>query len=81
MTYLNLYPKGGLKMVNINTFIAALKTTWLRNIIKYNNSPLSIILQVMTDTKNVFNLGTHFITKKIPPIKKIGEKYSHLIYK
>ena len=58
------YCNGGLKMVNINAFIAALKTTWLRKIITDNNSPWSIILQSMTDTKNVFNLGTHFITEK-----------------
>ena len=47
-------------MVNINAFIAALKTTWLRKIITDNNSPWSIILQFMTDAKNVFNLGTKF---------------------
>ena len=51
-------------MVNINAFIAALKTPWLRKIITDKNSPWSIILQSMTDTKTVFNLGTHFITKK-----------------
>ena len=45
------YCNGGLKMVNINAFIAALKTTWLRKIITDNNSPWSIILQSMTDTK------------------------------
>ena len=37
-------------MVNINVFIAALKTKWLRKIISNNNSPSSIILQFMTDT-------------------------------
>ena len=51
-------------MVNINAFIAALKTSWLRKIITDNNSTWSIILQFMTDTKNVLNLGTHFITEK-----------------
>ena len=58
------YCNGGLKMVNINAFIAALKTTWLRKIITDNNSPWSIILQFMTDTKNFFNLGTNFLTEK-----------------
>ena len=58
-------------MVNINAFIAALKTLWLRNIITDNNSPWSIILKTMTGTKNVFNIGTHLITEKIlPKIKK-----------
>ena len=77
------YCNGGLKMVNINSFIAALKTTWLRKIITDNNSPWSIILQFMTDTRNFFNLGTNFLTEKIlPKIKtSFGEMYSHLIYK
>ena len=58
-------------MVNINAFIAALKATLLRKIITDNNSPWSIILQFMADTKIVFNLKTHFITEKIlPKIKK-----------
>ena len=48
------YCNGGFKMVNINAFIAALKTTWLRKIITDNNSPWSIILQSMTDTKKRF---------------------------
>ena len=72
-------------MVNMNAFIAALKTTWLRKIITDNNIPWSIIRQYMTDTKNLFNLRTHFITGKIiPKVKKkqvLGEMYSHLIYK
>ena len=78
------YCNGGFEIVNINAFIAALKTTWLRKIITDNNSPWSIILQFMTDTKHVFNLGTNFLTVKIlPKIKKtsFGEMYSHLIYK
>ena len=57
-------------MVNINAFIAALKTTWLRKIIKNNNSPWSIIIQSMTDIKNVLNLGTHFITETRNIFKK-----------
>ena len=51
-------------MVNIIAFIAALRTTWLRKITTVNNSPWSIILQFMTDTKNVFNLGTYFLKEK-----------------
>ena len=38
-------------MVNINAFIAVLKTTWLRKIIIDNNSPWNTILQSMTDIK------------------------------
>ena len=75
------YCNGGMKMVNINAFIAALKTTWLRKIITDNNSPWSIILQFMTDTKKVVNLGSHFIKNTTLNIKtSFGEMYSHLIY-
>ena len=70
-------------MVNINALIAALKTTWLRKIITDNNSPWSIKLQSTTDTKNVFNLGTHFITEKyyLKYITSFGKMYSYPIYK
>ena len=51
-------------MVNINAFIADLKTTWLRKIITDNNSPRSIILQSLTHIKTVLNLETNFIAEK-----------------
>ena len=38
-------------MVNIDAYIAALETTWLRKIITDNNIPWSIMLQSMTDIK------------------------------
>ena len=50
------YCNGGLKMININAFIAALKTKWLRKIITDNNSPWSMILQFMIDTKKTFSI-------------------------
>ena len=65
-------------MVNINAFIAALKTTWLR---KDNNSPWSIIL-VYDRYKHVLNFWTHLINEKIlPKIKKpsLGETNSYPI--
>ena len=75
---------GGLKMVNINAFIAALKTTWLRNIITDNNSTWSIILQSMTDTKKrfqfrdtLYNVKKYYLKEKT----SFGKMYSHLIYK
>ena len=45
------YCNSGLKMVNINAFIAALKTTWLRKIITDNNSPWSIIIPTLFKKK------------------------------
>ena len=52
-------------MVNINAFIAALKTTWLRKIITDINSPWSIILQSMTDTKKRFQFRDTLYNGKI----------------
>ena len=57
-------------MVNINAFIDALKTTWLRKIVTDKNSRWSIILESMTEIEDVLNLGTHFITERLLPIIK-----------
>ena len=58
-------------MANINAFIAALKTTWLRLIITDNNSPWSIIPQFMTDTKKGFQFkDTLFNGKILLKVKK-----------
>ena len=63
-------------MVNINAFIDALKTTWLRKIVTDKNSRWSIILESMTEIEDVLNLGTHFITERLLPIikKKVLER-------
>ena len=48
---------GGLKMININAFISALETTWLRKLITNNNQWI-VILQSCVDIQNISNLGT-----------------------
>ena len=60
----------GLRMININGFIAALKTTWLRKLITNNNRGI-VILQCNVNIQNILNLGTSYITEKVlPKIKK-----------
>ena len=59
-------------MININSFIAALKTTWLRKIIT-DNSRWIIILQSSVNIQTILNLGTSYITEKVLP--KIKNKF------
>ena len=53
-------------MININAFIAALKTTWLRKLIT-DNSRWIIILQSSVNIQTIWNLGTSYITEKVLP--------------
>ena len=61
-----------MKMININAFIAALKTTWLRKLIT-DNSRWIIILQSSDNIQTILNLGTSYITEKVLP--KIKNKF------
>ena len=63
------YCDGGLKMINIEAFITALKTTWLRKLIT-NNSLWGVILQSTVDTQSLLHFGTAYIAEKILPITK-----------
>ena len=56
-------------MINIEAFITALKTTWLRKLIT-NNSLWGVILQSTVDTQSLLHLGTAYIAEKILPITK-----------
>lgn len=66
------YCNGGLRMININAFIAALKTTWLRKLITNNNQWI-VILQSSLNIQNIFNFGVSYITEKVFP--KIKNKF------
>ena len=59
-------------MININAFIAALKTTWLRKL-NTDNSRWIIILQSSVNIQTILNLGTSYITEKVLP--KIKNKF------
>ena len=56
-------------MINIEAFITALKTTWLRKLIT-NNSLWGVILQSTVDTQSLLHLGTAYIAENILPITK-----------
>ena len=53
-------------MININAFIAALKTTWLRKLITNNNRWI-VILQSSVSIQNILNLDTSYITENVLP--------------
>ena len=63
------YWKGGLKMVNTEAFICALKTTWLRKLI-LNNGLWSVILQSTVNIQSLLNYGTAYIVDKVLPKTK-----------
>ena len=55
------YCDCGLKMMDINAFITALKSTWLRKLIIDNNSQWSLLLQYNVNIQNILNFGTAYI--------------------
>ena len=61
------YCDGGLKMTDINAFIAALKSTWLRKLVVEKHSQWSALLQATVSIENMLILGTSYITEKILP--------------
>ena len=60
------YCDGGLKMINIKAFIAALKTTWIRKLMT-EKGRWSVILEAKVNLQNMFNFGTAYVTEKILP--------------
>ena len=67
------YCDGGLKMIDINAFITALKSTWLRKLIIDNNSQWILLLQCNANIQNILSFGTAYISEKILP--KIKNKF------
>ena len=67
------YCEGGLKMTDINAFIAALKSTWLRKLVVEKDCQWSALLQANVSIENMLSLGTSYITEKILP--KIKNKF------
>ena len=62
--------KGGLNMINIEQFIASLKITWLRRLIKSENTPINKIFNTtIFPITNVINLGYQYIEIQIPNIR------------
>jgi hypothetical protein len=49
---------GGLDMIDLNAFISALKTTWIRRIITSNGKWLDIVSKLI-DINKLLNCGSH----------------------
>ena len=59
------YSRGGLKMININAFIAALKVTWIRRLI-LNDEKWANITQI--SLKELVDFGDAYISNKMKTI-------------
>lgn len=64
------YAEGGLKMPNINDYITALKTTWIRRISNQQYKFLTI-LNTEIETDNIFNWGETYIEQGLLKIKNV----------
>ena len=69
-TFCQDYCDGGLKMIDLNAYVSALKSTWLRKLVLDSNNQWSILLQYSVNMQNILNLGTSYITEKILPKMK-----------
>ena len=62
--------KGGLNMINIEQFISSLMITWLRRLIKSENTPINKFFNTtIFPLTNVINLGYQYIEMQIPNIR------------
>ena len=58
------YTRGGLKMVNIEHFINAIKISWIRRLIMSSNQPWANLFEdTITKKINLINLGPDFLKK------------------
>jgi len=53
------YSEGGLKMIDIFSFIIALKCSWIRRLITGNGKWINII-KMTIDTQKLYNCGVHY---------------------
>ena len=64
------YSKGGLKMINLDNFVKALKITWIRRLYKKTNAPFAILFKItITDIENLFLQGTNYLKDILHRIK------------
>ena len=56
------YAQGGLKMVNIVSYITALKSTWIRKIIYNNNSKWKKLLENSVEIDKLLNTGSEYLS-------------------
>lgn len=55
------YEHGGLRMVDINSYIKGLKSTWIRRLIKDNNSKWKTLLENTINIEKLLNTGSDYI--------------------
>ena len=61
---------GGLKMIDIDTFILSLKISWIKRLISSDKQPWAVFFDLAITSKyNLFNFGTSFINNLIPNLK------------
>ena len=67
---INSYSNGGLCMVDIRTYITALKTTWIRRIVRSNGKWTNIVGKIVNLDK-LLNCGVHYPETLIKTIENI----------
>ena len=68
------YQEGGLKMINIHSFILALKSTWIRRLF-FNNCKWQNIFMSSIDINKLSCGSSGYIEQVIESVKKFGRMY------
>ena len=64
------YSKGGINMINIENFIAALKITWIRRLFSSTMTPTKTLFESLISPINkIHTLGSQYIQSKLNNIK------------
>ena len=77
------YDKGGIKMIDLRSYIESLKTTWIRRIIKGNNSKWKLLTNEIFEVDKLLNFGPGIIETTVRNIKNrfwkdVLNSWSHL---
>ena len=77
------YDKGGIKMIDLRSYIESLKTTWIRRIIKGNDSKWKLLTNEIFEVDKLFNVGPGIIETTVRNIKNrfwkdVLNSWSHL---
>lgn len=63
------YEHGGLRMVDINSYIKGLKSTWIRRLIKNNNSKWKTLLENSINLEKLLNTGSDYVMQMQESLK------------
>ena len=77
------YDKGGIKMIDLRSYIESLKTTWIRRIIKGNDSKWKLLTNEIFEVDKLLNVGPGIIETTVRNIKNrfwkdVLNSWSHL---